>query len=389
MSALQEMTGRAVIVLGMHRSGTSMVTRCVHLLGADIAHQVIPIDAAINRDGFFEDAKVVAFNDELLSMLGSSWYDFRPLRREAEDLRAITGWQKQALAHVREEYAGKKLSVTKDPRISRLWTYWAPVFKQAGLNVDLIHIVRQPEQVAMSLQRRNGMPPVYGVLLWCAHIIDMLNTMDNEASWTTLLYDSFLADPHKNIECITAMLGTDSVGTPDHATIEGGIGAPRHSICASNGDEFMLNRGLHDFASQLYQLLENGCTDGKLVLAQNEIARLNSGYQQLLSRYAEAFQMLRVLTNDRIALNGELVKIGELHSRAQSVVAERDGQLAALNGELKRVGAELEYAQSVVEERDAQIATMSEQSGVLREIARSGNAWLRRVFCSIRHFFPR
>lgn len=392
MSALQEFTGRAIIVLGMHRSGTSMLVRCIHLLGAEIAQQVIPTDAAINRDGFFEDAKVVALNDKLLSMLGICWYDFQPLAHQATDSQNMKLWQKQALAHVQEEYAGQSLSAIKDPRMSRLWIFWAPIFELAGLRVDLVHIVRSPEHVAMSLKRRNGMPLAYGLLLWTAHIIDILNVEDNAASRTTLFYDSFLSDPHTNIKLIVALLGSAIAATPDYAYIEGEIGEPRSSVSPSNGAELTLIQDLYVFASQLYQSLENHCAAGKLELAANEIERLNNEYRQLLSRYEVAFETLRVLTNELIAVNGELVKIGEQHSTAQTVVAERDGQLAVLNGELKRVGAELEYAQSVVTERDGQLVELNAErdaqvAALNEELTRYENVWFRRLVRFIRRPF--
>lgn len=379
----------------MHRSGTSMLTRCIHLLGAGIAKQVIPIDTVINRDGFFEDAKVVALNDELLSLLGSSWYDFRPLPRETVDPQSIKLWQNQALVHLQQEYAGKGLSVIKDPRMSRLWIYWRSMFKQAGLNVDLVHIVRRPAHVAISLNSRNGIPLAYGLLLWCAHIIDILKIEDNEGSLTTLFYDPFLSDPHKNLKFIAAMLGSDRVSTPDYAYIEGEIGKHRSSITPSNGDALALIQDLRDFALQLYQFLEKHCIDGKLATMAGETERLSNEYHQLLSCCAVEFNTLGVLTNELISLNGELVKIGEMHSDAQSVVAQRDEQLAELNGELARVGAELEHAQSIVMKRDRQIADLNEQivnvheqmADLNEQLARYENVWFRRAWRTIRRPF--
>ena len=42
---------RAVVVLGMHRSGTSALTRVVSLLGADLPSRLIPANVA-NEAGF-------------------------------------------------------------------------------------------------------------------------------------------------------------------------------------------------------------------------------------------------------------------------------------------------------------------------------------------------
>jgi hypothetical protein len=67
---------RAVIVLGMHRSGTSALARVISLLGADLPNGLLK-QGPENEAGFWESAKLVAIHDELLSSAGSSWDDWR------------------------------------------------------------------------------------------------------------------------------------------------------------------------------------------------------------------------------------------------------------------------------------------------------------------------
>ncbi len=383
MASSPQSTGRVIIVLGMHRSGTSVLTECIHLLGADIASQVIPPEAAINRDGFFEDAKIVALNEQLLALLGSSWYDFRSLPNEVADTSAMQRWRTEALDHLGRDYAGASLAVIKDPRMSRLFAFWVPVFQQANLNVELVHILRQPEEVAISLQRRNGMPPAYGLLLWCAHIIDSLKSLETNAATTTVLYDAFVDDPHKNIRLMANTLAAAAGNESDYASIAAVVGKPVSVPSPSHRAALALIPELHEFALRLYQSLAGRCVDGKLVFASGERAQLASDYESLIARYPAAFATLRVLAEELIIVNGELVRIGELHANAQAIVQQRDDQLAAVNRELTRVGAELEYAQSIVAERDEQLAALNAQKNtqvadLITRVARFQNLWLRR-----------
>src|SRR5712671_3764877 len=68
-----------VIVAGMHRSGTSAVSRVVNLLGADIASDLMPAIPGNNDRGFWESLQVMGVHDRLLGALGLAWDDPSPL----------------------------------------------------------------------------------------------------------------------------------------------------------------------------------------------------------------------------------------------------------------------------------------------------------------------
>ncbi|MEY4950799.1 MAG: hypothetical protein RL698_3010, partial [Pseudomonadota bacterium] len=62
---MSEASGRrAIVVAGMHRSGTSAFARCVNLLGAGIGERLIPTNWG-NERGFWEDEEVIAADDAL------------------------------------------------------------------------------------------------------------------------------------------------------------------------------------------------------------------------------------------------------------------------------------------------------------------------------------
>lgn len=68
----------ALVVLGMHRSGTSALTRLLHTAGADAGGRLLGASAG-NELGHWEDAFVVETNERLLAALGRRWDDVRPL----------------------------------------------------------------------------------------------------------------------------------------------------------------------------------------------------------------------------------------------------------------------------------------------------------------------
>ena len=83
--------GRLVLVLGMHRSGTSTLARGLRVLGVALGKNLLPAHPC-NPKGFFEDAGLYAFNKALLAQLGLTWRSpeapdtaalRRPVRRES------------------------------------------------------------------------------------------------------------------------------------------------------------------------------------------------------------------------------------------------------------------------------------------------------------------
>ena len=59
---MTDKTATAIMVLGMHRSGTSALTRILNLLGADLPEDLIKANA-YNKSGYWEPSAVVALND--------------------------------------------------------------------------------------------------------------------------------------------------------------------------------------------------------------------------------------------------------------------------------------------------------------------------------------
>jgi hypothetical protein len=63
---------KCIMVLGMHRSGTSALTGVLGLLDIYLGSELIQADPA-NSKGYFENSKINTFNEELLNSMDSSW----------------------------------------------------------------------------------------------------------------------------------------------------------------------------------------------------------------------------------------------------------------------------------------------------------------------------
>src|SRR5450432_3468844 len=67
---------QAILILGMHRSGTSALSGAACTLGASAPRTLLPANFA-NPNGYWESLPLVQAHNELLESAGSSWDDWR------------------------------------------------------------------------------------------------------------------------------------------------------------------------------------------------------------------------------------------------------------------------------------------------------------------------
>lgn len=160
-----------VLVLGMHRSGTSALTRVLNLLGCALPSDLLGGNES-NPEGHWESLRAIEINDTLLQALGRRWDDIRELpadwmqRPEAEVART------QIRGFLDKEFGGQKLWVLKDPRLCRLAPLWLEVMDEMGMDARIVLPVRHPGEVAYSLARRDGFTTGRSVLLWLQHVTE-------------------------------------------------------------------------------------------------------------------------------------------------------------------------------------------------------------------------
>ena len=63
---------RSLVILGMHRSGTSALAGLVQLLGVNLGEDLLPAMPEVNEKGFFEHQEILDIHEGLLKSLGWS-----------------------------------------------------------------------------------------------------------------------------------------------------------------------------------------------------------------------------------------------------------------------------------------------------------------------------
>lgn len=191
---------RCILVLGMHRSGTSALTGALEALGAPPPPGELMGAAESNRSGHFEPLDVVDLNDRLLAALGSAWFDWRAVGNERQ-----ADFEAEAIALLRRWSAERALFTMKDPRICRLVPFWRDVLEAAGTTPLVLLPFRNPLDVAASLEARDGLPVHAGLHLWLRHMLDA-EAETRHVPRTFVRYERFLAAWQEEATRISAQL---------------------------------------------------------------------------------------------------------------------------------------------------------------------------------------
>ncbi len=196
---------RTVVVLGMHRSGTSLVTRSLGALGVCLGADLLEPMENVNPVGFFEHKRVVDLDRRLLDMLGRAWNTLDMPTAEELTGPVVAALHNEAVQLVRQEGADRALWAFKDPRACRLLPFWQRAIRQAGRDPVYLLVLRNPLDVAHSLAVRNEYTLSYSLLLWLTHVQGIVNHLDRPA--LVVSYEAMLDAPQRQLERMAAFFG--------------------------------------------------------------------------------------------------------------------------------------------------------------------------------------
>jgi len=183
----------AIIVLGMHRSGTSLVSGILKLTGLDLGKNLWNPDHA-NVKGYFENSQIGIFNDRLFEMMHTNWHDTLLLPDQWWLDDKILGQMDRFGEIIRDEFDTTSLLLFKDPRISVLLPFYMKAFDKLKIKPYFIINFRDPYEVAASLKKRNNLSLSKSLILWMDHTLKAeLYTRDQPRIF--IQYDQVLANP--------------------------------------------------------------------------------------------------------------------------------------------------------------------------------------------------
>ena len=335
-----EVEKSVILVTGMHRSGTSAVTRVLSLLGCALPRAVTE-SARDNEKGFWENPAIRDLNDRILVSAGSAWDDWEPFDSRWYASPIAGGFRDDARAILEDEFGDGRLFVVKDPRICRLLPFWTDAVRSFGAEPFIVSPVRNPLDVAASLEERDGIHPSIGLLMWLRHVLDT-EAASRDLRRVYLRYEHLLFKTHAVVDRLGDALG---VVWPTRST--------------------RTNMEIEEFLSPTLRHHQNDDTG---VVGNPRLSHWLRSSFEILDRWAcgsvvrkkdfSALDRVRAAFDDAAPAFGSALAVGVKAARdltaANDTLTERDGRIEILT-------AELDTTRGTLAERDERIVTLTSE----------------------------
>ncbi|MEO0437604.1 MAG: hypothetical protein AAF098_11920 [Pseudomonadota bacterium] len=308
-----------VLILGMHRSGTSLIARACSESGISAGPEDQLLEAqADNPLGFYENQHLVSLNDDLLQQAAGTWY--APPNIGEIDSTSAANKTRTFVEQQIESSIGQVETAyfLKDPRLCLTWEHWFSTLE----NPVLLAVYRSPIAVAKSLAARNAFPLLIGFDLWEFYNRRILAAL-KEYGGVLVSYDALQAGTQTLEEMLAQLAKLQVSCKPDLAA---GLVSPtlmhHHSPSDDQAWDLMSEsqRSLHDYMVDLSQAdYGRGLRDSEPTTLKSE-----STLTLRLRDYASALSPLATLRETELERESAL----EL---AKVRTHERDYSLATLS----------------------------------------------------------
>lgn len=364
-AAVLELPRTAVLVLGMHRSGTSALAGVLSRLGCDLPATPMP-EHASNPKGFYESLEIMRLNDAILASAGSEWNDWQRFNPGWLESPRATEFLPRASEVLANEFGASAMFVLKDPRMCRLLPFWKRALNDAGIRPMAVLIHRNPLDVAASLQARDGIDPQLGQLLWLQHALSAERD-SRDLKRVFLSFDGLLDSWASELERVRQALDlrwprlSSQVGDEIYEFLSPAL---RHHQKPKR--RILDNPLASDWLAQTYSVLENWAHEGEQetdhALLNRMAAELDTAapsFAPLISR-AQAAQRAAEAGKAKVA--GLQTQIGERDADIQA----REAAAEELKQRIKVAEAEAQsLSQRLVEAEhnlQARIAALTDQT---------------------------
>lgn len=372
-----------LILLGMHRSGTSCVSNLLTKMGVYFGDDAASIGASDeNPKGFFERRDVRNICDSILQGAECDWWsigDFSPERVPA----AIRAEASTKFADVLDEMQTNLPWFIKEPRLCLVW----PLLSSAIEHPIFIHVWRHPLEVANSLAKRNHLPIDVGTALWESYIRSAYAVSRGHPS-TILSYNELLKSPASATRRLLTELkrfGVPHVTMPSNADLAQAVDRNlyRQRQTALKGGDLLTQS-----QSELHAALEKGDPANPVLF--KPVSNASTLRLQDWARREEAVLSARVRALEDKRAKSELSKRAEKiraeHARALKIAEDRSkalvttlsktkAALASKNNQLDELKIQIKDLKARLKASDAKIARGRTRIDALEhELARRSSA---------------
>ncbi len=333
-----------VVVLGMHRSGTSAVAEALRAAGFNAGPaEGLMVPEPQNPAGFGELLSVAHFNDRLLGSL--EWFWDAPDAAPPVNPPARSEFVAEGLAMVEKYLAGPHPFVLKDPRISLLLPWWRRILFDRFVPIV---VMRDPVEVAWSLRVRDGFPMELGLAIYAAYHRHLAAGLDG-LTWIGVDFDALCDRPRLTLNRVLRELSRLGVvtGVDTHA----GVRAIRPLLRRTTHPEYAPLGP--DLIPALDDIRQQSPAEGVSVATRFERIAPPSGWETAIldahrrareagARNEVARENVRQLESSSARVRGELADAMRDRDATRAALVDREAQLVALDARHAEQTARLE-----------------------------------------------
>lgn len=270
-----------ILVLGMHRSGTSALARVLNLGGADLGARVLGASAG-NEAGHWEDAFAVETHERILASFGTRWSEPFALPADIAETEPVRTASARILDYLVGDRAFHRAWAVKDPRLCLFAGLWQEAAAQARLGAGAVVVLRHPIEIAGSLEVRDGIGMGHSLLLWLESMASAVEAAERMPH-AVIAYDALLEDWRSVVAAITDRI--EGTGLDWSGPVAGEVDAfldrgLRHHRAADAG---ALPTAVGDVWERLSAATRGGLPQGTAAWIRERVQPL----RELLHPYAE------------------------------------------------------------------------------------------------------
>lgn len=336
---------RVIVVLGIHRSGTSALTKGLETMGVSLGNALIPPNL-FNEKGYWEDLDFHSLNLEMLGSFEDRIRRILPLTEEEVTALCQKGYLARASQLLLEKLPTSQPLGIKDPRFSILLPFWKKVFNECDVRASFIIALRNPLSVAACQEQFNNQHREKSFWIWISYLLSCL--LNSEHDERVLVdYDELLKNPTLQIHRIARTLQLDIhpelLQSYSHDFIDASL---RHFY--GEKEELLKKSFCRAFAMEMYEKL--------LSVAKDETAFQD--LKSLLEKWKDQFSSVESLLTLEEKNNFSIQKLIDTNQKLHQTNTERLKTIINLNKTIMEKFTFVAELHQAIEQRDRQIALL-------------------------------
>jgi hypothetical protein len=193
-----------VLVVGMHRSGTSVMAGALRIMGVDFGEKLLGSNIS-NVKGHFEHTEILDVNNAILAAFGSSWSDPNPLPETWNTDPRIASHKKMIREIIARDFSGSELFGIKEPRVSILLPVYTEIVRSLSIEPAFVVMNRPSQEIAKSLYKRDKISSEQSIPL-CRKYLDALTAFAAKEKAVHVGFDEILGAPKETLSRIESAL---------------------------------------------------------------------------------------------------------------------------------------------------------------------------------------